>query len=82
MPQEQAELLAEKTDEVFENAIPETLNELLIIADSYSAPSGVDGVMSWDVSDIMYNFWIIGDVVDLGGASGDNRDRLVFNTEG
>ncbi len=79
--EEQAELLAEKTDEVYENAIPETLNELLIIADSYSAPSGVDGVMSWDVSDIMYNFWIIGDVVDLGGASGDNRDRLVFNTE-
>ena len=79
--EDQALILAEKTDEVFENAIPESLNELLIIADSYSAPAGVDGVMSWDVSDIMYNFWIIGDVVDLGGPSGDNKERIVLSTD-
>ncbi len=78
---QQAKMLGDKTEEVFEQAIPETLNELLTIADSYSAPSGVDGVMSWDVSDIMYNFWIIGDVVDLGGPSGDDKTNLVFNNE-
>lgn len=77
--EEQAAVLAAKTEEVYQGAIPETLNELLTIADSYSAPAGVDGVMSWDVSDILYNFWIIGDVVSLGGESGDDRANLEFN---
>ncbi len=78
---EQIRLLTMKTEEVYTGAIPETLNELLTIADSYSAPAGVDGVMSWDVSDIMYNFWIIGDVVNLGGPSGDDKEHLVFNNQ-
>ncbi|MCR4616831.1 MAG: extracellular solute-binding protein [Lachnospiraceae bacterium] len=77
--EEQASLLASKTEEVYAAAIPETLNELLTIADSYSAPAGVDGVMSWDVSDILFNFWIVGDVVDLGGESGDDKNNIVFN---
>ncbi len=80
--EEQQTLLAAKTEEVYEGAIPETLNELLIIADSYSAPAGVDGVMSWDVSDILYNFWIVGDVMNMGGVNGDNKDDLEFNNTG
>lgn len=77
--EEQASVLAAKTEEVYQGAIPETLNELLTIADSYSAPAGVDGVMSWDVSDILYNFWIIGDVVNLGGESGDDKNNIELN---
>ena len=79
--EEQALVLEKKTDEVFKDAIPDTLNSLLTIADSYSASAGVDGVMSWDVTDILYNFWIIGDVVNLGGPSGDDETNIFFNNE-
>ncbi len=79
--EEQVKALQGKTEEVFENAAPETLNELLTIADSYSAPYGVDGVMSWDVTDIMFNYWIVGDVMNLGGPSGDDKKQLMLSDE-
>ena len=79
--EEQVKALQGKTEEVFENAAPETLNELLTIADSYSAPYGVDGVMSWDVTDIMFNYWIVGDVMNLGGPSGDDKKQLMLSNE-
>lgn len=79
--EEQVKVLRARTDENFEKATPSTLNELLTIADSYSAPSGVDGVMSWDVTDIMFNYWIVGDVMNLGGEAGDDKKQLILNTE-
>ena len=79
--EEQVKVLEARTEETFENAAPDTLNELLTIADSYSAPTGVDGVMSWDVTDIMYNYWIVGDVMNLGGPSGDDKKQLLLSDE-
>lgn len=79
--EEQATALAGKTDEVYADALPKTLNELLTISDTFNAPEGAEEVMKWDVSDIFYNFWIVGDVVNMGGASGDDRNSLKFNNE-
>lgn len=69
-------LLAEKTEEYFLRSIPATVDDILSIADSFDVPEGVDGVMKWDVSDILYNYWIVGNYMIVGGEAGDD-DTLV-----
>lgn len=69
-------LLAVKTEEYMMNAIPQTVDDILNIADTFDLSEGVDGIMNWDVSDIFYNYWIVGNYMNVGGESGDN-DRLV-----
>jgi len=79
---EKATVFANKYEEVCSTALPTTLNELLTIANSFNAPDGAEAVMTWDVSDIFYNFWMIGDVVDLGGECGDDETKISLNNEG
>ena len=52
---------------VGEDGIPLTVEGLLKFANTFDAPEGVDGVMKWDVSDIFYNYWIIGNYLNVGG---------------
>lgn len=80
--EEKEVVFANKYEEVYATALPQNLNELLTIANTFNAPDGAEGVMTWDVSDIFYNFWMIGDVVDLGGECGDNQNSISLNNEG
>ena len=68
-------VLAQKTEEYFVRAIPSTVDDILSIADTFDVPEGVD-IMKWDVSDIFYNYWIVGNYMIVGGESGDD-DTLV-----
>ena len=68
-------LLAQKTEEYLMNSIPSTVDDLRSIADSFDLPDGVD-VMKWDVSDILYNYWIVGNYMIVGGEAGDD-DTMV-----
>lgn len=70
------ELLAQKTEEFFLNSIPSTVDDICLIADSFDVPEGVEGVMKWDVSNILYNYWIVGNYMIVGGEAGDD-DALV-----
>lgn len=74
-------LLAEKTQEYMENGIPATMSDILNIADTFDVPEGVEGVMKWDVSDIFYNYWIVGQYMIVGGDAGDDENDInIFNT--
>ncbi len=65
-----------------EDGIPRTVEGLLRFADTFDAPEGVDGVMKWDVSDIFYNYWIVGEYLDIGGDCGDDKNNLnIYNDE-
>lgn len=64
-------LLASKTEEYFQRSIPATVDDILTIADTFDVPAGVD-MMKWDVSDIFYNYWIVGNYMIVGGEAGDN----------
>lgn len=76
------ELLAQKTAEYFGQAIPSTVDEILNIADTFDAPEGVEGVFSWDVSDIFYNYWIVGNYMIVGGDAGDDKRQMdIANNE-
>lgn len=73
------ERLAALEEEYYARAIPAAVDDILFIADSFDVPLGVDGVMKWDVSDIFYNYWIVGNYMIVGGDSGDDPARIDIN---
>ncbi len=59
-----------------ENGIPATVDDILSIADTFDVPEGVEGIMKWDVSDIFYNYWIVGRYLVVGGDAGDDAGAI------
>ncbi|HOO29171.1 MAG TPA: sugar ABC transporter substrate-binding protein, partial [Lachnospiraceae bacterium] len=57
--------------------IPSTIDDILTFANNYDAPEEVEAVFKWDVSDIFYNYFFIGNYVSVGGENGD--DNTIFN---
>ena len=57
--------------------IPETMEDVKTFANNYDAPEAVESVFKWDVSDIFYNYFFVGNYMDVGGEHGDNAS--VFN---
>lgn len=77
---EEEEVSAEEIEAKIEEAIPETIDEILSFADVYDAPEQVEAVFKWDVSDIFYNYFIVGNYIDVGGVNGDNADSIgIYN---
>ena len=63
-------------------AVPETMIDVITLANSYDAPENVSAVLKWDVSDIFYNYCFLGNYMSIGGTTGDNADELrVYNQQ-
>ena len=78
--QEQEEISAEDVGAKVEETIPQTIDEILAFADVYDAPEQVEAIFKWDVSDIFYNYFIVGNYIDVGGENGDNADSIhIYN---
>ncbi|MBQ8232091.1 MAG: extracellular solute-binding protein [Lachnospiraceae bacterium] len=71
----------ELTAYYMERAIPSTVDDILYIGDSFDVPEGVEGIMKWDVSDIFYNYWIVGKYMIVGGDPGDDESNININNE-
>jgi len=78
---EQEEITEEELAEKLEEALPETIDEILALADVYDAPEQVEAVFKWDVSDIFYNYFVVGSCIDVGGENGDNAESIHIYTE-
>lgn len=76
-----AEEIWVKTEECFARAIPGSLEDILFLADTFDVPEQVEGIMKWDVSDIFYNYWIVGDSISVGGECGDEENTISINNE-
>lgn len=57
--------------------IPATLEDIKAFAYNYEAPDQVEAVFKWDVSDIFYNYFFVGNYMNVGGENGDNN--AIFN---
>ena len=68
-----------KTQEYLRNCIPGTIDELMEIANTFEVPEGVDGLLKWDVSDIFYNYYFVGNYMNVGGNTGDDPAQLNIN---
>ena len=66
-------------EQYFAEALPSTVDDLLNIADTFDAPEGVEGVMKWDVNNIFYNYWIVGNYMIVGADPGDDRNDIDIN---
>lgn len=73
------EAVAALAQEYLENGIPATVDDILRIADSFDVPEGVEGIMKWDVSDIFYNYWVVGHYMIVGGEAGDDESKIDIN---
>ena len=59
------------------NMIPATIDDILTFANNYDAPEQVEAIFKWDVSDIFYNYFFVGNYINVGGENGD--DNSYFN---
>ncbi len=76
------ETLALRTEQFFAKAVPATVNDILQMADTFDPPETVEGIFSWDVSDIFYNYYFVGNYMNVGGEAGDDRSQIsVYNPE-
>lgn len=77
---EQEEASAESV--TAEQLVPSSIADILRFADRYSAPENVEYFFRWDVSDIFYNYFFIGNYISVGGEAGDDKSMIdIYNTE-
>ncbi len=76
------EELKARAEERVQELIPATFTKLLEFADGYNAPENVDAVFKWDVSDIFFNYFFVGNYFNLGGYAGDDVNAVdLYNRE-
>lgn len=65
-----------------QSLVPSSIVDILTFADSYSAPENVEYFFKWDVTDIFYNYFFIGNYINVGGNAGDNENEIsIYNNE-
>lgn len=79
---EYVQSMADDAGQSLEETVPSTLVELVNLANSYDAPEGVEAVFKWDVSDIFYNYYIVGNYMNVGGEYGDDPDQIDIYNQG
>ncbi len=71
--------LLQKRDELMLTAVPETIDKLLLVSDSFDPPESVECIFKWDVSDIFYNYHFVGNYMIIGGDCGDDKNNININ---
>ena len=79
----QAGLISEEAvEERVSQTLPKTIDDIRAFGDEYDAPEQVEAVFKWDVSDIFYNYFFVGDSIDVGGKNGDSADSIhIYNED-
>ncbi len=79
---ENSEITQGMIDEVVAESLPLTISDILKFAESYNAPEQVEAVFEWDVTDIFYNYFFVGDYMNVGGDAGDDLTLIdIYNTD-
>ncbi|MCD7835441.1 MAG: extracellular solute-binding protein [Lachnospiraceae bacterium] len=73
------EWLSQQEQAEVSDALPDTMSDILNFADTFDAPEGVEGILEWDVSDIFYNYWFVGNYMIVGGDIGDDKADIDIN---
>lgn len=91
-PSEDEEVLAEDNsgaeitqgmiDEAVAESLPLNISDILKFAENYNAPEQVEAVFEWDVTDIFYNYFFVGNYMNVGGDFGDDLEQFdIYNTD-
>lgn len=77
-----ADELNEAIDETIDVIIPSSIDDILTFADEYDAPDEVQSVFNWDVTDIFYNYFFVGNYINVGGQNGDDSTQIdIYNED-
>ncbi|RKM62534.1 extracellular solute-binding protein [Butyrivibrio sp. CB08] len=69
-------------DEAVAESLPLNISDILKFAEVYNAPEQVEAVFRWDVTDIFYNYFFVGNYMSVGGDAGDDLDQFdIYNTD-
>lgn len=72
-------ILQARAEEILKTAVPQTIDDILKVADTFDPPETVEGILKWDVSDIFYNYYFVGNYMNVGGDTGDDPTQLNIN---
>lgn len=70
----------EEIDARVEQLMPRTIEGIREFADNYDAPQQVEAVFRWDVNDIFYNYFFVGNAINVGGEAGWDESQIdIYN---
>ncbi len=77
------ELSEEEKQEIaarMEKLLPRTIEDIKKLADEYDAPEQVESIFKWDVTDIFYNYFFVGNAINMGGEAGWDVSQIdIYN---
>lgn len=69
-------------DDAVASSLPLNISDILKFAESYNAPEQVEAVFEWDVTDIFYNYFFVGNYMNVGGDAGDDLSQIdIYNAD-
>ena len=78
MTEEEKQEVSERMQEL----LPESIEDIKVLADSYDAPEQVEGVFKWDVTDVFYNYFFVGNAINMGGEAGWDISQIdIYNED-
>ncbi|WP_026508311.1 sugar ABC transporter substrate-binding protein [Butyrivibrio sp. MC2013] len=76
------EVTDEEVNAKLEEMLPTSISDIIKFAENYNAPETVESVFKWDVSDIFYNYFMLGNYLNLGGSAGDDPGQCdIYNKD-
>jgi len=76
----EGEAEAPSAGKTLDDYIPDSFDDIISFADEYEAADGVESILEWDVSDILFNYLFVGKYMVVGGDAGDDTDNIdIYN---
>ena len=79
---EEITVTEEEIEDKINVIIPATIEDILTFAEEYDAPEQVEAVFKWDVADIFYNYFMVGNYMNVGTDTGDDPTQIdIYNED-
>ncbi len=80
---EEEEISEEERQEIaarMQEMLPATIEDIKTLADEYDAPEQVESIFKWDVTDVFYNYFFVGNAINMGGEAGWDIEQIdIYN---
>lgn len=78
--EEESPFTEEQIEAKIQEYLPKTIGDIQTFGDMYDAPEQVESVFKWDVTDIFYNYFFIGNAINMGGENGWDTEQVdIYN---
>lgn len=78
--EEESPFTEEQIEAKIQEYLPKTIGDIQTFGDMYDAPEQVKSVFKWDVTDIFYNYFFIGNAINMGGENGWDTEQVdIYN---